>query len=326
MARGTGPCSLPSADRESFWLALDAPLLRVFGTSPVSLGSGFGCPCLPEALAHDTRSHWGLLLHYDDQVRVTGYSLPCCPNPFSCILGTNSSPAQSLAAILRLPIRFSLARFISYTVSLSVSGRLGAFCQAPATAANGALFRLSPSHGVRIGEASHPGPFKQTQLAAYFPGRPSRAMPPSPASPVPQCHAPQSSFTIAVVNPTSVLHKSRALVSLGADVVALSETSAVQRTQTIVSAEVRKSDFKVYWGHPVPSHTRPGSDKEILRGHACHGSHPFLWLPPSSPGTFGSDVPGGRGLTGQLHLAGFEARPWPRQRPHLAIQGSVWPP
>ena len=35
------------------------------------------------------------------------------------------------------------------------------------------------------------------------------------------------------------------------------------------NAEVRKSDFKVYWGHPVPSHTRPGSDKEILRGHAA---------------------------------------------------------
>ena len=74
---------------------------------------------------------------------------------------------------------------------------------------------------------------------------------------------------MAVVNPTSVLHKSGALLKLGAEVLLLSETSAVSRVQAMVGAEMRKHDFKVFWGQPVPSHTREGSHKAILRGHAA---------------------------------------------------------
>ena len=128
-------------------------------------------------------------------------------------------------------------------------------------------YRFAPTHGVCIGQASVPGPAGQSTLHSFF----ARRQPPpvdrhgfqsDPA-------AADSTFLLAVVNPTSVLNKSRSLLKLGAEVLMLAETSAVTKVQTLVWAEMRRHAYQVFWGQPVPSHAREGSCKEILRGHAA---------------------------------------------------------
>ena len=74
--------------------------------------------------------------------------------------------------------------------------------------------------------------------------------------------------TVMVVNPTSVLHKAPLFKALEADLIGLSETSAVATAQQRVGAEMRPAGYRCHWGHPVLAHAREGSSKEILRGLA----------------------------------------------------------
>ena len=144
----------------------------------------------------------------------------------------------------------------------------------------------SPWAGFRFGEAKNPGP--QTDLFRYFP-QPNGAPPPTVPSPLTEGHRADC-CTFAVVNPTSVLHKANCLKEVGADVLILSETSAVEQTQKCTTAAMRKLNFKCMWGRPVPSHYREGSHKVSLRGYAagvavmsqapCRNSRPAM--PPAA--------------------------------------------
>ena len=80
-------------------------------------------------------------------------------------------------------------------------------------------FASSPLHGQRIGEASHPGP-----------------------------RATVDSFRLAVVNPTAIRNKEHELLSLNANIVCASETTAVAQVQSRVGAAMARHSFKVVWG------------------------------------------------------------------------------
>ena len=117
--------------------------------------------------------------------------------------------------------------------------------------------------GFRFGEASHPGP--QTRLSDFF-----QAPRPPPEAKVAATPAPDAAICFfAVVNPTSVLHKAPLLGQLQADVLVLSETSAVDRTQSVTSGATRRLGYKCVWGQPVPCHYRDSCPEGTMRGLAC---------------------------------------------------------
>ncbi|CAE7237381.1 unnamed protein product [Symbiodinium sp. CCMP2592] len=74
---------------------------------------------------------------------------------------------------------------------------------------------------------------------------------------------------ISVVNPTSVLHKANLFCEIQADVLALSETSAVQQVQTITGRAMQQHGYRVHWGHPVASHCKGSAAAPNLRGLAA---------------------------------------------------------
>ncbi|CAE6969160.1 ngoBIM [Symbiodinium sp. CCMP2592] len=78
-----------------------------------------------------------------------------------------------------------------------------------------------------------------------------------------------TTFRLSVVNPTSILHKEAALLQLRCHVYLLSETSAVEEAQTIVSQRLRAARLTWVWGKPVAPHYREGASQPSLRGHAA---------------------------------------------------------
>ena len=101
---------------------------------------------------------------------------------------------------------------------------------------------LSPFIGVRVGEAQNPGPSQQL-LSSYF-GQVPRASKSVSAPPLQH----KDAIVVAVVNPTSVLHKTNELLALKSDIIMMSETSAVARTQQLMSAALRKHNFRILRG------------------------------------------------------------------------------
>ena len=81
-------------------------------------------------------------------------------------------------------------------------------------------FRISPYHGRRIGEASHPGPL---------------------------------TITFCATNPTAIHGKSQRICELGANFVFAAETSATEAAQYVENPNFYDHGFKVLWGHPVAS-------------------------------------------------------------------------
>ena len=79
-------------------------------------------------------------------------------------------------------------------------------------------FRISPYHGRRIGEASHPGPL---------------------------------TITFCATNPTAIHGKSQRICELGANFVFAAETSATEAAQYVENPNFYDHGFKVLWGHPV---------------------------------------------------------------------------
>ena len=133
---------------------------------------------------------------------------------------------------------------------------------------------------------ARPGPAAQQDLRNFFPARPGPLQNPGAVpfsqngtrrAPVRSAVAaapsedeqPRDSCVIAVVNPASILHKTHPLLETAADVICLSETSAVSQVQGLVGHQLRQHGFKTIWGAPVPSHQREGSDKICLRGLAA---------------------------------------------------------
>ena len=125
-------------------------------------------------------------------------------------------------------------------------------------------FRRGHFAGVRVGEASNPGP--QSKLTAFF-GPAEGCSTPDDKTPAASHNA--SVCTFAVVNPTSILHAAQALREIGADVLVLAETSAVHRVQTVTTTAMRQLQYKCLWGCPVPCHSRDSCPSGTLRGLAA---------------------------------------------------------
>ena len=92
--------------------------------------------------------------------------------------------------------------------------------------------------GYRFGEAQHPGP-----MSDKF-------------------------FRCAVVNPTALHGKTPELLSLQADLICASETSAVPSVQRTVAAEMRQHGYKSFFGEPVASLLADAEPNSALRGQA----------------------------------------------------------
>ena len=111
--------------------------------------------------------------------------------------------------------------------------------------------RLQPEHdatiGVRIGEASHPGPSGEHEV------------------------------TVAVINPTAILNKHRELLELESNLILASETSATARTQQVVQSQLHRLGLTSRWGCPVAEQqeTRAGV---CVRGLSI-GTAAFTSLP-----------------------------------------------
>ena len=55
----------------------------------------------------------------------------------------------------------------------------------------------------------------------------------------------------------------------GADVLALAETSAVDRVQKLVGRDMQRHSYRVHWGRSVACHSRPETAQPVLRGLAA---------------------------------------------------------
>ena len=246
----------------------------------------------------DADENWGILASFPPPLPCSSNSLDilhrawsCCGLPVSCSLAAvccpfllctarccapmvHRGPSSGLSgcALLFLdPGGLSPGNFSGWhRPCLSYFPRLSWFIQGPSVRPFGicrffpfvvflGFWRPGLYNGLRIGEASNPGP-PQSTLHDFF-GKRGAAV---------QREAPSSlSCVFAVVNPTSILHKVPAIMDLGADVVALAETSAVHRAQQVTTTAFRKYGFKVHWGRAVPSHSRVESDTVSMRGLAA---------------------------------------------------------
>ena len=83
----------------------------------------------------------------------------------------------------------------------------------------------NPLLGIRVGEASNPGP------------------PP-----------PGRTYTFAVLNPTVLTDRQQDIIDLNADCISLAETSATTTVQTEFTKFARKADYSVLWSPPVSPH------------------------------------------------------------------------
>ena len=105
----------------------------------------------------------------------------------------------------------------------------------------------------------------------YFGGRKGRrSLPPGPPG--------SASFVIAVINPTTILHKEDCLVQVSADVIMASETAATAQVQKIMSPKCKQIGYRPFWGPPVPERIHPLTGKLGLRGAAV-GTALFTRVP-----------------------------------------------
>ena len=132
-------------------------------------------------------------------------------------------------------------------------------------------------HACRVGEAQNPGPkcSAQRTLRHFFAG-----VPDSPSSSDSR-NSILPGFRLAVANLTSVHANMAEVMPLGADVVCLAETSAVEQVQHSAAAEFRRHGYSSCWSSPVSAHTREDADQPSLRGHAAGAA--VLVRGPSRP-------------------------------------------
>ena len=92
----------------------------------------------------------------------------------------------------------------------------------------------------RFGEASHPGPTGDAPQVAR----------------------------VAVVNPTAIFRKEPEFLELDADLIGISETSAVAKVQRSFSAGMRPHRYQVFYSSPVPPHGQDADPRSAVRGLA----------------------------------------------------------
>ena len=94
--------------------------------------------------------------------------------------------------------------------------------------------------GCRVGEASNPGPM----------------------------HRPAASLQICVLNPTALHGKTEDVLKMGSDIFCVSETSATDYAQKILSRDYNKAGFKTFWSNPAPDKFATDDGRPSLRGDA----------------------------------------------------------
>ena len=170
-------------------------------------------PCITSAQPNPFPNRWKFIV----TCRAVGSNKYFC-SYFCQWVDVACAPPFSVCLVARQGGRSGLMRLFTACAPLfSICGR----------------YRLSPLHGIRVGEACKPGPPRQTTLQSFF--RPT-CCPPQPThhrKPRPAPTSPGDVFVIAVVNPTSVLHKSASLLQLGADVLALAELQPLVRCRAL---------------------------------------------------------------------------------------------
>ena len=93
--------------------------------------------------------------------------------------------------------------------------------------------------------------------------------------------------TLAVCNPNAVHGKIKQLVSLNADVICVSETSATSVIQKEASTELSKLGFKSFWSEPVAPKKATLDNRPSFRGEAV-GAAVFSSVPARQ---FRGDIP-----------------------------------
>ena len=110
-----------------------------------------------------------------------------------------------------------------------------------------------------VGEASNPGPVSEQQIK------------------------------IAIVNPTAVHQKVGKIMQLGANIVALSETSATHAVQNQVNHDLKGCGFHAFWSSNVSAKKTSADNRPSLRGEAL-GAAIFTHLPSRRPRSGFSDL------------------------------------
>ena len=135
---------------------------------------------------------------------------------------------------------------------------------------------VSHSPRLHVSDASSAGrPASQQTITAFFsPSPPAEGAADAPFfAESPEDDAREQDevpvFKLAVVNPTSILHKEASLLELRCHAYMLSETSAVQEAQNIVQTRLRDTRLQWVWGSPVSAHQHEGASKVSLRGRAA---------------------------------------------------------
>ena len=85
-------------------------------------------------------------------------------------------------------------------------------------------------------------------------------------------------LSVALINPTTVLHKADAIAEVNADVILAAETAATYAVQRVMSPALRSKGYKCHWGPPVPERFHPSTALPGWRGAAL-GTAVFTSLP-----------------------------------------------
>ena len=230
------------------------------------------CHCIGENLEASCMTFPSIPWRVDNDTNIFGYiCVHSLDSPIGALLGGNRPRRCTSCTVIvqcpSLPLWYIFVHCMAVRTFL-VPPHLASFHSAylldlQCSNLPARIHALSPFRGVRIGEAKNPGPHQQL-LSSYF-GQVPRTGRSSGVSPL--LH--NDAIVIAVVNPTSVLNKTNELLSLKSDIIVLSETSAVARTQQLMSAALRKNNYRVLWGDAVSSHCHEGRQADSLRGLAA---------------------------------------------------------
>ena len=100
-------------------------------------------------------------------------------------------------------------------------------------------YGMSPTRGIKIGEASHPGP-----------------------------QMPEQTVTLAFFNPTTIWGKETVIEQMPAQIWLAAETAANANVQNAMTARFRSKHIRTVWSKPTLSRDEPLTETEGVRGKA----------------------------------------------------------